>query len=91
MPVEFSETQRRTTLFGLGADASAANEILERFSKDRWWPDLLATDKNLGQLILALSTLPTEAIAAPNGMETILNRLSDLVEGRVSSSRVTSL
>ncbi len=62
---------------------------LEEISTGR--PDLLATDKNLGQLILALSTLPTEAIAAPDGMETILSRLSDLVEGRLSSSKVTSL
>lgn len=37
-------------------------------------PDLLTTNEMLGRLTLALSTMPTEAVAAPDGVERILAR-----------------
>ncbi|RLE29746.1 MAG: hypothetical protein DRJ61_13960 [Acidobacteria bacterium] len=37
-------------------------------------PDLLTTNEMLGRLTLALSTMPTEAVASPDGVERILAR-----------------
>ncbi len=49
---------------------------LDQISTSR--PDLLNSDLALGRLTLALSTMPTEAVAAPDGVDRILARYETL-------------